>query len=48
MESLLTLIINYLFSGQGIILGEKGGLFGNCLCLNDSCSKAFSGGVEFS
>ena len=43
----LTLMINYLFNKQVIILSEKGGLFGNCLCFNDSWSIAFSGQVEF-
>ena len=36
VELLLFLVINYLFSKQVIILSEKGGLFGNCLCFNDN------------
>ena len=32
----LALMMNYLFNKQVIILSEKGGLFGNCLCFNDS------------
>ena len=47
MESPLTLRMNYLFSQQVIILSEKGGLFGNCLCFNDSWSIAFSGEADF-
>ena len=41
------LVINYLFREQVIILSEEGGLFGNCLCINDSWSITFSGQVEF-
>ena len=29
------------------MLSEEGGLFGNCLCFNDSWSITFSGQVEF-
>ena len=43
----LTLVINFLYSKQVIILSEKGGLFGNCLCFNDSWSITFSGQVDF-
>ena len=43
----LSLVINFLCSRQVIILSEKGGLFGNCLCFNDSWSITFSGQVEF-
>ena len=40
-------MINFLLSKQVIILSEKGGLFGNCLCFSDSWSIAFSGWVSF-
>ena len=47
VDSPQTLRMNLLFSEQVIILSEKGGLFGNCLCFNDSWSIAFIGQVEF-
>ena len=42
-----TLVINFLLGKQVIMLSEKGGLFGNCLCFNDSWSITFSGQVDF-
>ena len=47
VESILALMITFFLNGQMKILSEKGGLFGNCLCFNDSWSIAFSGQVEF-
>ena len=42
----------HLWIGEGsnlwvIMLGEKGGLFGGCLCFNDSWNVAFGYRVEF-
>ena len=42
-----TLVINFLLSKQVIMLSEKGGLFGNCFCFNDSWNVAFGYRVEF-
>ena len=43
----LSLVINFLLSRQVIILSEKGGLFGVCLCFNDGLAMTFSGQVDF-
>ena len=47
VESSLALMITFFLNGQMKILSEKGGLFGNCLCFNDSWSIAFSGQIDF-
>ena len=47
VESSLALMITFFLNGQSKILSEKGGLFGNCLCFDDSWNITFSGWVDF-